>query len=81
MNCSVISLYVPHMDNTKTPFKAPRKINQECSQEKDQESAVLQALGRLEKGQERIIDLLQDLQDYEREDGEESQDDEESSSM
>jgi len=69
------------MDNTKAPFKAPRKTNQEkCSEEKDQESAVLQALGNLE----RKLDLLHDLllqSESEQEDGEESLDDEESSSM
>ena len=57
------------METTKAQFKKPRKTNQECSQEKDQESAVLQALGNLE----RKLDLLHDLLLY--------LDDEESSSM
>lgn len=69
------------MDNTKAPFKKPRQETKEkCSQEKDQESAVLQALGNLE----RKLDLLHELlvaQDSEQEDGEECQDDEESLSM
>ena len=68
------------METTKAPFKKPRKTNQECSQEKDQESAVLQALGNLE----RKLDLLHELllqSDSEQEDGEEYLDDEESSSM
>ena len=68
------------METTKAQFKKPRKTNQECSQEKDQESAVLQALGNLE----RKLDLLHDLllqSESELEDGEESLDDEESSSM
>jgi len=69
------------MDNPKAPFKAPRKTNQkECSEEKDQESAVLRALGNLE----RKLDLLHDLllqSESEQEDGEEYLDDEESSSM
>lgn len=68
------------METTKAQFKKPRKTNQECSQEKDQESAVLQALGNLE----RKLDLLHDLllqSESEQEDGEEYLDDEESSSM
>ena len=65
------------METTKAQFKKPRKTNQECSQEKDQESAVLQALGNLE----RKLDLLHELllqSDSEQEDGEEYLDDEES---
>ena len=68
------------METTKAQFKKPRKTNQECSQEKDQESAVLQALGSLERKLESLIELLV-AQDSELEDGEESLDDEESSSM
>jgi len=63
--------------NTNPPYKAPR---QKCSEEKDQESAVLRALGNLE----RKLDLLHDLllqSESELEDGEEYLDDEESSSM
>lgn len=63
--------------NTNPPYKTPRKT---CSEEKDQESAVLQALGNLE----RKLDLLHDLllqSESELEDGEEYLDDEESSSM
>lgn len=68
------------MEATKAPFKNPSKKTKECSQEKDQESAVLQALGNLE----RKLDLLHDLllqSESELEDGEEYLDDEESSSM
>lgn len=69
------------MDNTKAPFKKPsQKAKTPCSEEKDQESAVLQALGSLERKLESLIELLV-AQDSEQEDGEESLDDEESSSM
>ena len=69
------------MDNTKAPFKKPRQETKtSCSEEKDQESAVLQALGSLERKLESLIELLV-AQDSEQEDGEESLDDEESSSM
>lgn len=69
------------MDNTKAPFKKPnQKIKASCSDEKDQESAVLQALGSLERKLESLIELLV-AQDSEQEDGEEYLDDEESSSM
>ena len=63
--------------NTNPPYKTPRKT---CSEEKDQESAVLLELGRLKRDVESFLDLLHHLV-YEQEDGEECQDDEESSSM
>ena len=63
--------------NTNPPYKTPRKT---CSEEKDQESAVLLELGRLKRDVESCLDLLHHLV-YEQEDGEECQDDEESSSM
>jgi len=66
------------MDNTKAPFKKPnQKTKAPCSDEKDQESALLQALGNLEKRLDWVIELLS-AQDSELEDGEESLDDEES---
>ena len=69
------------MDNTKAPFKKPsQKTKTSCSEENVQESAVLQALGNLERRLESLIELLV-AQDSEQEDGEESLDDEESSSM
>lgn len=63
--------------NTNPPYKAPR---QKCSEEKDQESAVLLELGLLKRNVESCLDLLHHLV-CEQEDGEECQDDEESSSM
>jgi len=69
------------MDNTKAPFKKPRQETKKaCSEEKDQESAVLRALGHLERKLELILEVLVDHPGYELEDGEESQDDEENSS-
>lgn len=69
------------METTNAPFKKPRKTTKKvCSEEKDQESAVLQALGNLERKLESLIELLV-AQDSEQEDGEESLDDEESLSM
>lgn len=60
--------------NTNPPYKTPRKT---CSEEKDQESAVLQELGLLKRNVESCLDLLHQLV-LAQEDGEECLDDEES---
>ena len=67
------------MDNTIPSNKKTTKKTK-CPEEKDQESAVLQALGNLERRLEWLIEILV-AQDSDQEDGEECQDDEESSSM
>ena len=68
------------METVNNTPKKDRKKDKKCSHAKDQDEAVLQALGNLEKK----LDLLHELllqSDSEQEDGAESLDDEENLSM